>query len=135
MRTREHADKSDVCQVTPHTPLPSIFPRKIFQQAIAVQQVCVYSIASTNHRRLQHMNELYFRISWDYDFIREAHQQVILTDEFTQQLLAIYTHVYEENIAQSLTLLIQRADYMCHCEDEENNTNKYSLKQVVVDPH
>lgn len=127
MRTRENSDRSDVCQVTPHTQLPSKFPRKIFEQAIEVQQVIIAQVfySNTKYSHMQDMNELYFRISWDYDFIRESHRQVVLTDEFTRKLMDIYTHIYKENIAQTKTLLIQRADYMCHCVE-----NSYSLKQV-----
>jgi len=42
------------------------------------------------------MNLLYFRISWDYDFLIKSHEAVIKTDEFTRKMVEILTHVHNE---------------------------------------
>ncbi|VDM81503.1 unnamed protein product [Strongylus vulgaris] len=39
MRTKEHKEKSDLCQTTAITLLPTPFPRKLFEQAVKVQNV------------------------------------------------------------------------------------------------
>lgn len=75
------------------------------------------------------INLLYFRISWDYDFLIRAHAEVIKTDEFTRRMAEILTHITREGIHQKLTLLTQRADYMAHCCDSMSSP---TLKQIEV---
>uniref|UniRef100_A0A915NF94 Glutathione synthetase n=1 Tax=Meloidogyne javanica TaxID=6303 RepID=A0A915NF94_MELJA len=74
--------------------------------------------------------------SWDYDFLKQAHQQVIKSDEFTRRLMSILDIVYKEGIKQPITLLTQRADYMCHYDgiltENEINFDKFQLKQIEV---
>lgn len=72
------------------------------------------------------MNLLYFRISWDYDFLMRAHSEVVRTDEFTRKMAETLTKVHQEGIRQKQVLLTQRADYMCHNPSE----GVYELKQV-----
>lgn len=115
MRTPQRKDCSDLCQTAPFALLPSPFPREIFEQAVNVQEA---------------MSLLYFRISWDYEFLLRAHSEVVKTDQFTRHLVNILKAVHDEGIRQTKTLLIQRADYMCH--DEGNEESKYKLKQVEV---
>lgn len=55
------------------------------------------------------MNELYFRISWDFDFLQYAHQDVIHSDEFTRNMMNILKQIHKEGIKQPITLLTQRA--------------------------
>lgn len=73
------------------------------------------------------MNELYFRIAWDVPFLLKSHSEVIKTDKFTNRLINILKTVHQEGICQKITLLTQRADYMCHIE----NNNNFYLKQVI----
>src|SRR4051794_17934925 len=63
------------------------------------------------------MNLLYFRASWDYDFLMKSHEAVIKTDVFIRKLSEIMTKVRQEGVRQTKTLVLQRADYMCHAPD------------------
>ncbi|KAL7071760.1 hypothetical protein ACQ4LE_008841 [Meloidogyne hapla] len=121
LRTKEHKDRSDICQIAPFSLFPSPFPRRLFDQALSVQKA---------------LNLLYFKVSWDYEFLKQAHQQVIKSDEFTRRLMSILDIVYKEGIKQPITLLTQRADYMCHFDGEttENGISfdKFQLKQIEV---
>ncbi|KHJ93031.1 glutathione synthase [Oesophagostomum dentatum] len=114
MRTKEQKDRSDVCQTTPITLLPTPFPRKLFEQAVKVQNI----IAT-----------LYHEIAYDYDFLIECHKDVVKTDPFTKGLIDILTKVRDEGLAQRKTLVIQRSDYMCH---KDPFSCEYTLKQIEV---
>ncbi|VDM96626.1 unnamed protein product [Thelazia callipaeda] len=113
MRTRKAPNRSDICQSAPCTLFPSPFPSNLFQEAIDIQQA--FSL-------------LYFRVSWDFDFLIKAHVEVIKTDEFTRHLVEILKDVWDAGIWQKKTLLIQRNDYMCH---EDVHGNRF-LKQIEV---
>ncbi|KAL6736756.1 hypothetical protein Aduo_007070 [Ancylostoma duodenale] len=114
MRTKEHKDRSDVCQTAPFALLPTPFPRKLFEQAVKVQNL----IAT-----------LYHEIAYDYDFLIECHKEVVKTDPFTKGLIDILKKVRDEGLAQRETLAIQRSDYMCH---KDQFSCEYTLKQVVL---
>ncbi|PAV62299.1 hypothetical protein WR25_08118 isoform B [Diploscapter pachys] len=114
MRTREANTSSDVCQTCPIALLPSPFPRKIFQQAVQVQDIIA---------------QLYHEIAYDYDFLLKCHENVIQTDPFTKGLVDILKAVKEQGLAQETTLAIQRSDYMCH---KDPFTNEYCLRQIEV---
>nr|CAD2189546.1 unnamed protein product [Meloidogyne enterolobii] len=120
-RTKEHKDRSDICQIAPFSLFPSPFPKRLFDQALSVQKA---------------LNLLYFKVSWDYEFLKQSHQQVIKSDEFTRRLMSILDIVYKEGIKQPITLLTQRADYMCHYDgiitENEINFDKFQLKQIEV---
>ncbi|VDK83819.1 unnamed protein product [Litomosoides sigmodontis] len=113
MRTATATDRSDICQTTPCTLFPSPFPCSLFQKAIDIQQA---------------FNLLYFRISWDFDFLIKSHAEVVKTDDFTRHFVEILNAVRMSDFCQKKTLLIQRNDYMCH-EDTHGNR---SLKQIEV---
>ncbi|KAI1709421.1 eukaryotic glutathione synthase, ATP binding domain-containing protein [Ditylenchus destructor] len=108
LRTNEHDST-----IAPMTLFPSPFPRKPFEDAVAMQDA---------------MSELYYRVSWDREFLLEAHKDVIKTDLFTRHLVDILETVWKEGITQTKTLLIQRADYMC----DVGNSAEGELKQVEV---
>ncbi|VDL79168.1 unnamed protein product [Nippostrongylus brasiliensis] len=114
MRTKEHKDRSDVCQTAPFALLPTPFPRKLFQQAINVQNL---------------MASLYHEIAYDYEFLIECHKDVVKTDDFTRGLIDILVKVRDEGLAQRKTLVIQRSDYMCH---KDPFSCEYHLKQIEV---
>ncbi|KAI1728458.1 eukaryotic glutathione synthase, ATP binding domain-containing protein [Ditylenchus destructor] len=113
LRTPDHKDRSDHCQTAPFALFPSPFPRALFQQAMDVQKA---------------MNLLYFRLSWDIPFLVQCHEKVIETDEFTRRLVDILVKVQNDGIKQNITLLTQRADYMCHIADSK----ELQLKQIEV---
>lgn len=72
------------------------------------------------------MSYLYLRLSWDYDFLIEAHKEVIKTDEFVRKMIEIYKEVWEYKNFQKKTLILQRADYMC----DVSKNSEGELKQV-----
>ncbi|KAL3085808.1 hypothetical protein niasHT_034216 [Heterodera trifolii] len=122
LRTTEHKDRSDVCQAAPFALFPSPFPRNLFDEAMAVQK---------------DLNLLYFRISWDLEFLKEAHQHVIPSDAFTRKMLEILEDVHSGGVKQHITLLTQRADYMCHVTTTDDQTEtarqqQFELKQIEV---
>uniref|UniRef100_A0A0K0DNE6 Glutathione synthetase n=1 Tax=Angiostrongylus cantonensis TaxID=6313 RepID=A0A0K0DNE6_ANGCA len=113
-RTKEYKHRSDICQTTPFALLPTPFPRKLFLQAINVQNL---------------MATLYHEVSYDYEFLIDCHKDVVKTDSFTRGLIEILRKVIDEGLAQRKTLVIQRSDYMCH---KDPFSCEYSLRQVEV---
>uniref|UniRef100_A0A1I7WRU1 Glutathione synthetase n=1 Tax=Heterorhabditis bacteriophora TaxID=37862 RepID=A0A1I7WRU1_HETBA len=114
IRTAEHKDRSDVCQTAPFTLLPSPFPKKLFLQAVDVQNLMAF---------------LYHEIAYDYEFLISCHEQVIKTDSFMRRLISILLTVKEEGLAQAKSLVIQRSDYMCH---KDQFSCEYFLKQFFL---
>uniref|UniRef100_A0A0N5AEN1 Glutathione synthetase n=1 Tax=Syphacia muris TaxID=451379 RepID=A0A0N5AEN1_9BILA len=117
MRTSEHVDTSDICQMAPFTLFPSPFPRFLFEQAMGVQEA---------------MNLLYFRVSWDYDFLVAAHNDVAKTDEFTRNLVNIFKAVHGEGVHQKKTLVVQRSDYMCHTTETTMSLRQIEVNNIAV---
>ncbi|CAG9536509.1 unnamed protein product [Cercopithifilaria johnstoni] len=113
MRTATATDSSDICQTAPCTLFPSPFPCILFQEAMDIQQT---------------FNMLYFRISWDFDFLIKSHAEVVKTDDFTRHFVEILNAIRSSDFCQKNTLLIQRNDYMCH----EDSYGNHSLKQIEV---
>jgi glutathione synthetase len=113
MRTSEHRDRSDICQVAPMALFPSPFPAHLLKQALEAQDA---------------MTELYFYLAWDYDFLIEAHKDVIKTDIFTRKMVEIYQKVWKEGIPQTKSLVTQRADYMADVSKDP----KGLLRQIEV---
>ena len=74
------------------------------------------------------MSYLYHRLSWDYDFLIEAHKEVIKTDEFVRKMIEIFKEVWESGSFQKKTLILQRADYMC----DVSKNPEGELKQVYL---
>uniref|UniRef100_A0A0R3RXZ5 Glutathione synthetase n=1 Tax=Elaeophora elaphi TaxID=1147741 RepID=A0A0R3RXZ5_9BILA len=112
MRTATATDRSDICQTVPCTLFPSPFPYSLFQEAMNIQQV---------------FNVLYFRVSWDFDFLIKSHAEVVKTDDFTRHFVEILNAVRISDFCQRKTLLIQRNDYMCH----EDSYGNHLLKQEL----
>jgi glutathione synthetase len=113
-RTAEHKGTSDVAEAPPLSLLPSPFPRELYEQAISVQKT---------------LNELYFRISMDHDFLVESYKDVVKSDMFIKRLMEMMEIVHVEGIHQKISLCVQRADYLSHWDEK---TKCAELKQVEV---
>ncbi|GLH08441.1 uncharacterized protein GBIM_13680 [Gryllus bimaculatus] len=87
----------DSLQFAPFVLIPSVFPRKEFEKAVAIQEV---------------LNELVHKVAHDRDFLVENLKSVIEVDEFTNKLFKIYETVYSEGITQPIALGLLRSDIM-----------------------
>ncbi|GLH08440.1 Glutathione synthetase [Gryllus bimaculatus] len=101
----------DSLQFAPFVLIPSVFPRKEFEKAVAIQEV---------------LNELVHKVAHDRDFLVENLKSVIEVDEFTNKLFKIYETVYSEGITQNLSLGLLRSDYLLHCAAD------CAIKQVEI---
>ncbi|KAK0403827.1 hypothetical protein QR680_017143 [Steinernema hermaphroditum] len=114
IRTAERKGNGDLCQAVPFALLPSPFPADVFRQALEVQKA---------------MNLLYFRVSYDFEYLRRWHSEVVKSDAFTRGLLHILGKVMEGGgPRQKKIILTQRSDYMCHVRAD----GKKELKQIEV---
>ncbi|KAL3078564.1 hypothetical protein niasHT_034039 [Heterodera trifolii] len=96
---------------------PSPFPRELYDHAVNVQQA---------------MNELYFRVASDHDFLMDAFKDVIKGDPFMARFVQIAKMVHDEGIHQPLAVQLQRADYMAHWDPSADGGGTMALKQVEV---
>ncbi|KAL3105223.1 hypothetical protein niasHT_024117 [Heterodera trifolii] len=94
--------------------LPSPFPRELYDHAVNVQQA---------------MNELYFRVASDHDFLMDAFKDVVKGDPFMARFVQIAQMVHDEGIHQPLAVQLQRSDYMAHWDPSDGSM---ALKQVEV---
>ncbi|KAL3104889.1 hypothetical protein niasHT_026384 [Heterodera trifolii] len=100
----------------PFSLFPSPFPRALFDKAVDVQKS---------------LQLLYFRAMRDFDFLKEMHRAQTETNEEFRQTVDFIENCYKDGFKQPLTLFCQRAGYMAH-ENEENNEKKLELKQHVL---
>lgn len=107
----DHKNAIDLAITPPMTLLPSPFPLELFEKAISVQEI---------------LNELYFRISMDHEFLVDAYKNVVKADKWVAKQMEMMKRVHTEGIRQKFVLQIQRVDYMAHRGGEE----KIELKQV-----
>ncbi|KAI3410498.1 hypothetical protein GPALN_004599 [Globodera pallida] len=107
--------KKMMTQFLPLSLYPSPFPRKLFQQAVDVQKAMLL---------------LYFRASCDYEFLKEAHREVLNSelDNGIKKLVKRLDGMLSDGIRQPVAMFCQRADYMASQEDD----GQYVLKQVEV---
>ncbi|KAL3100150.1 hypothetical protein niasHT_029880 [Heterodera trifolii] len=96
---------------------PSPFPRELYDHAVNVQQA---------------MNELYFRVASDHDFLMDAFKDVVKGDPFMARFVQIAKMVHDEGIHQPLAVQLQRADYMAHWDPSDGGDGTMALKQVEV---
>ncbi|KAL3104888.1 hypothetical protein niasHT_026383 [Heterodera trifolii] len=101
----------------PFSLFPSPFPRALFHKAVDVQKS---------------LQLLYFRAMRDFDFLKEMHRAQTETNEEFRQTVDFIENCYKDGFKQPLTLFCQRADYMAH-ESEANNEKKLELKQANAD--
>src|SRR4051812_19149461 len=97
LRSEEHQTSSELSKFCPLTLFPSPFPRRLFDEAMAVHPLSL---------------ELYSKVAWDYEFLLQALGPVVETDEFIAKMMGILATVHGEGIRQKTFLLLQRADYM-----------------------
>ncbi|KAL3089280.1 hypothetical protein niasHS_007002 [Heterodera schachtii] len=104
-----------VTQFMPFALYPSPFPRTLFQQAVDVHQAMLL---------------LYFRISSDYAFLKDAHRQVVNSERksIIQSLIRRLDNLYNDGFQQHVAMFCQRADYMA----SEDDNGQIVLKQVEV---
>ncbi|XP_069740418.1 glutathione synthetase isoform X2 [Narcine bancroftii] len=113
MRTKEEPSSSETICFAPITLFPSPVPKNLFDQACEAQQ---------------DFNVLIDRISMDPEFLKKALASTIKADEFTARLFNIYNQVLEEGITQSITLGINRSDYMF----DKKHDQSACLKQIEI---
>ncbi|XP_054275649.1 glutathione synthetase-like isoform X1 [Macrosteles quadrilineatus] len=94
----------DSLYFAPFALLPSTFPTREYNRAVALQPV---------------INELMHKVAHDHDFLEESLKNTIKVDEFTGGLYKVYEKVRKEGFGQRLSLGLVRADLMletCKCE-------------------
>ncbi|XP_059485490.1 glutathione synthetase-like isoform X1 [Neocloeon triangulifer] len=96
MRSKTNLN-TDILQFAPFVLLPSTFPRKEFEKAVAIQPI---------------LNELMHKVAHDYDFLSSSLKSTITVDQFTKKLFEIYETVRSEGIAQPVSLGLVRSDIM-----------------------
>ncbi|KAL3104902.1 hypothetical protein niasHT_026397 [Heterodera trifolii] len=106
----------DEFTITPFALFPSPFPRELFHKAVDVQKS---------------LQLLYFRAMRDFDFLKDMHRNVIETNAKFRQMVDLTENCYKDGHKQPLIWFCQRAYYMTH-QNEENDEKKLELKQHVL---
>eukprot|EP00095_Tigriopus_kingsejongensis_P004650 maker-scaffold29_size597861-snap-gene-4.34 protein:Tk04650 transcript:maker-scaffold29_size597861-snap-gene-4.34-mRNA-1 annotation:"glutathione synthetase-like isoform x1" len=96
MRRRDAYDR-DALHFAPFLLLPSPFPKSEFEKACHLQPI---------------LNELMHKVAHDRQFLTETLKHTIKVDEFTRRLFNIYETVWDEGLAQPLSLGMLRSDIM-----------------------
>lgn len=84
MRNKKTFSKDSIF-IAPYALIPSCFPRKEFNKAVALQPI---------------LNELMHRVAHDQFFLTECLRETIQVDEFTGNLFKIFETVQNEGITQ-----------------------------------
>nr|XP_046252983.1 glutathione synthetase [Scatophagus argus] len=113
MRIHESPNSSEVLTYAPFTLFPTVVPKAVFLQALAVQT---------------HYNTLVDKISQDPDFLQEALTSTTEVDDFTARLFRIHQQILKEGRSQSIVLGLNRSDYMM----DQRNDGSSSLKQIEI---
>ncbi|KAL3094059.1 hypothetical protein niasHT_027387 [Heterodera trifolii] len=113
-RVKDQLERSDVVEIVPFALFPSPFPRRLFEEAKTVQKT---------------LQLLYFRVSQNYEFLKRTLGEAGKGDSYLGHLLDILDDVQQRGNKQPISLILQRADYMCHLNAE---SGEYELKQVEV---
>uniref|UniRef100_A0A1B6KF67 Glutathione synthetase n=1 Tax=Graphocephala atropunctata TaxID=36148 RepID=A0A1B6KF67_9HEMI len=101
----------DSLSFAPFALLPSTFPRKEFERAVALQPI---------------VNELMHKVAHDHEFLEESLRNTIKVDEFTGRLYKLYETVRKEGFGQCISLGLLRSDYLP--QSSQDNI----IKQVEV---
>lgn len=113
MRTRENPHSSDTVSPAPFMLIPSSIPKDLFQLAKDIQPL---------------INELYYKVANDYDFLWRTLERTIAVDEFTAKQWEIVEQVKKSGLTKSLQIGMLRSDYMLDTAKSES----LSLSQVEV---
>ncbi|EDO33034.1 predicted protein [Nematostella vectensis] len=116
-----YRSKSSADQVE-HAPFmlfPTPYPRKLFDQAKAVQK---------------DFNELVHKVSLDHEFLKESLQSTMAVDKFMGRIYEMYEQIRKEGIAQPISLSLLRSDYMIDSDKPTFNgdVNDLKIKQVEI---
>uniref|UniRef100_A0A1B6GW61 Glutathione synthetase n=1 Tax=Cuerna arida TaxID=1464854 RepID=A0A1B6GW61_9HEMI len=102
---------TDSLNFAPFALLPSAFPRKEFERAVALQSI---------------VNELMHKVAHDHEFLEESLRNTIKVDEFTGRLYKLYETIRKEGYGQCISLALLRSDYLS--QSSQDNI----IKQVEV---
>ena len=95
---------------------PTLFPRALFDEALAIQRV---------------YNKLYAAIAEDEEWLHGTLKGLIEVDMLAGTLWGICIEARQDGFAQDLTLGIFRSDYMLHADtDSLESDNSIQIKQV-----
>ncbi|XP_064539766.1 glutathione synthetase isoform X2 [Drosophila montana] len=89
----------DSLNFAPFVLVPSSFPRKEFEKAIALQPI---------------INRLMHNVAHDEEFITTTLAETIKVDEFTANLFNIYRKVLAHGFTQAYSVGLLRSDYLAH---------------------
>ncbi|KAJ8041525.1 Glutathione synthetase [Holothuria leucospilota] len=118
MRTAAEPTSSDKIRPAPFMLLPTAIPKKLFQKAVEIQP---------------YINELYFKVANDYNFLHKSLERTIVVDEFTAKQWEILETARKQGKSKvcflgSMQLAIVRSDYMM----DTARDNSLVLSQVEV---
>ncbi|XP_015126717.1 glutathione synthetase [Diachasma alloeum] len=126
MHWKQNFDRNRV-QIAKFTLLPTTFPTNEFSKAQDIQFI---------------VNKLIHKVAYDHEFLVEALKSTIETDELTSELFKIYKAVYDEGLAQKISVGLLRSDYILDSDSKikqvEVNTIASSfagLSEVVTQLH
>ncbi|XP_046386680.1 glutathione synthetase-like isoform X2 [Ischnura elegans] len=109
MRSKLKFSKNEL-HFAPFMLLPSTFPKREFEKAVAIQPI---------------LNELMHKVAHSYEFLSESLKSTIEVDDFTKRLFQIYETVRKEGFTQSVSLGLLRSDYLHNCATD-------NIKQVEI---
>ncbi|XP_030377993.1 glutathione synthetase-like isoform X2 [Scaptodrosophila lebanonensis] len=90
---------ADALNFAPFVLVPSSFPRKEFEKAIALQPI---------------INRLMHNVAHDEEFITTTLAETVKVDEFTADLFNIYKKVLANGFTQAYSVGLLRSDYLAH---------------------
>jgi len=112
---RYQTESEVACQNVNVSLLPTAFPRKHFEEAVAIQKA---------------YNDLYIRVSADGEWMYRIIQPLIEYDSFIAALWEIYVAVRDAGAQQNVVCGVFRSDYMIHQPAHSDQASE--LKQVEI---
>ncbi|XP_046386679.1 glutathione synthetase-like isoform X1 [Ischnura elegans] len=115
MRSKLKFSKNEL-HFAPFMLLPSTFPKREFEKAVAIQPI---------------LNELMHKVAHSYEFLSESLKSTIEVDDFTKRLFQIYETVRKEGFTQPISLGLIRSDLMLE-SDPETCIGKECCPKIAV---
>lgn len=109
--TLESSTRGGRARTVPMSLIPSSWPRRLFQEAVRLQQ---------------DFNELYLRLAADEDLLGQLLDPLLQNDEFARVLWEIHQEAKRAGFQQSISMGIFRSDYMVHTDE----LSRGALRQV-----